>query len=98
MGTIYQATCPCGFKQIDLLQGYGINQGDTHYQLYQCEQCHALASIELIQQTDSLFKPIRCTECKSTMERLPNEPEEQAYSCPECKQASLQLQITRLWD
>lgn len=98
MGTIYQATCPCSFRQIDLLQGYGINQREVHYDLYQCEHCHNLASIELRQQTDSLFKPVRCPECKSSMSRLPDKPEEQNFQCPECQENSLTLEITKLWD
>ena len=98
MGTIYQASCPCGFKQIDLIQGYGVNQRDVHYELYQCEHCHALASLELQQQTDSLFKPIRCPECKSSMLHLPDKPETVSFQCPECKEPSLSFEITRLWD
>ncbi len=98
MGTIYQANCPCGFKQIDLLQGYGVNQRDINYELYQCEDCHSLTSIELNQQVDSLFKPIRCPNCKSTMQRLTGEPEEHPQTCPECKETTLQFIITKLWD
>ena len=98
MGTIYQATCPCGFRQIDLIQGYGINQRETHYEIYQCEHCHRLTSLELQQQTDSLFKPIRCPDCQSAMLRLPDQPETHPLHCPECQQTSLSLVISKLWD
>ncbi|MDH5445484.1 MAG: hypothetical protein OEY52_07990 [Gammaproteobacteria bacterium] len=98
MGTIYQANCPCGFKQIDLIQGYGLNQVEIHYELYQCEHCHSLTSIELTQQVDSLFKPIRCPECKSTMSRLMDRPEDHPLICPECQNPSLIFTINKLWD
>ena len=98
MGTIYQASCPCGFRQIDLLQGYGIKQREIHYQLYQCEKCHCLTSLEMAQETDSLFKPVRCPECHASMLRLSDRPEEQPLPCPECHATSLQLTISKLWD
>jgi len=98
MGTIYQANCPCGFKQIDLLQGYGINQREIGYELYQCEDCHMLASYELSQQVDSLFKPVRCPDCHASMVRLSGALEKQQLCCPECKKPDMQLTITTLWD
>lgn len=98
MGTIYQANCPCGFKQIDLLQGYGISQREVGYELYQCEQCHMLSSYEMNQQADSLFKPVRCPDCHAPMHRLSGELARRQVCCPECGEASLQLTITTLWD
>lgn len=98
MGTLYQATCPCGFKQIDLLQGYGINQRDISYELYQCEDCHMLVNYELNQQVDSLFKPVHCPECKASLIRLTSEAKPHPYPCPECKEQSLTLSVVNLWD
>lgn len=98
MGTIYQANCPCGFKQIDLLQGYGISQRDISYALYQCEHCHMLVNYEFNQQVDSLFKPIHCPECKASLIRLNSEADQHQYPCPECKEHSLTLSIIELWD
>ncbi len=98
MGTIYQAKCPCGFKQIDLLQGYGIKQRDISYELYQCEECHMLVNYELSQQADSLFKPVHCPECKAGLIRLADNLEQHPYPCPECKQLTLTLTSVGLWD
>lgn len=98
MGILYEANCPCGFKQIDLLQGSGIQLRETRYELYQCEQCHNLASYELNQEADSLFKPVRCRECHATMIRLSGALENRHYCCPECHKADLQLRIVTLWD
>ena len=98
MGTLYEANCPCGFKQIDLLQGYGIKQRDISYELYQCESCHMLVNYELNQQADSLFKPVRCPECKVPLLRLTGEAGQLQHPCPECKQASLSLTMVGLWD
>lgn len=98
MGTIYQANCPCGFKQIDLLQGSGINQRDISYELYQCESCHMLVNYELNQQVDSLFKPVHCPECKAALVLLTSEAEQHPYPCPECQEHSLTLSIIGLWD
>jgi len=98
MGTLYQADCPCGFKQIDLLQGYGINQRDISYELYQCENCHMLVNYELSQQIDSLFKPVRCPECKEALIHLSGEADQHPHPCPECKQNTLILSVVGLWD
>lgn len=98
MGTIYQANCPCGFKQIDLLQGYGLNPRDISYELYQCEDCHMLVNYELSQQVDSLFKPMHCPECKAALIRLTGGLEQRRYPCPECRQHTLSLDIVDLWD
>lgn len=98
MGIIYEANCPCGFKQIDLLQGYGISRRDISYELYQCEGCHLLVNYELNQQADSLFKPVRCPECKASLIHLTGEAEQHQHPCPECKQDTLVLTIVKLWD
>ena len=98
MGTIFQANCSCGFKQIDLLQGYGIRDRGIGYELYQCEDCHMLASYELRQQVDSLFKPVRCPDCQGAMRRLSGVLENRQLSCPECREPSLALSVTTLWD
>jgi len=98
MGTIYQAKCPCGFKQIDLLQGYGIHQRDISYELYQCEECHMLVNYELNQQADSLFKSLHCPDCHAALIHLTGDADKHTHPCPECKQTSLNLSIVGLWD
>lgn len=98
MGTLYEANCPCGFRQVDLLRGSGTQQRKISYELYQCEHCHMLANYELNQQADSLFIPVRCPECKSSMVRLSGELESRHYCCPECKEPALRLSIATLWD
>lgn len=98
MGSLYTAACPCGFEQYDLLQGYGVNTRGVGYEIYQCEECHTLVNYELIQAADSLFKPLRCPQCRTTLRRLDSSQLEQPQPCPECRQGSLRLSLVGLWD
>lgn len=99
MGTIYKATCPCGFEQFKLLQGHGMGGGQTSsFEIFQCDECHTLANYELNHEVDSLFEPVPCPDCKGSLMRLGGQPDQQTHFCPECHELTLVMAIIRLWD
>lgn len=98
MGTVYKATCPCGFEQFKLLQGHGMDAINYNFEIFQCDDCDALFNYELEQPVDSLFKPLRCPECKGHLSWLGGQPDKQEHLCPECHQNELVMTVIQLWD
>ena len=97
MGTLYTATCPCGFQHFKLLQGRGMDDASTNFEIFQCKQCHNLVNKEL-QSIDSLFNPITCPDCKGQLQHISADPGQQQLHCPECQEQTLELTIIGLWD
>ncbi|MDH5179101.1 MAG: hypothetical protein OEZ39_02485 [Gammaproteobacteria bacterium] len=98
MGTIYKASCPCGFEQFKLLQGRGLDRNAGSLEIFQCEGCHALINGEVDQSVDSLFEPIPCPDCKGTLHRMGGDADQHAWYCPECHEETLTLTIIGLWN
>lgn len=98
MGTIYNATCPCGFEQFKLLQGRGLDSSASSLEIFQCEKCHTLVNSEADPSQDSLFEPVTCPDCKGTLHRMGGDADQQSWYCPECHEQTLVLTIIGLWD
>ena len=97
MGTIYKATCTCGFELFKLLQGHGMTGQQHNFEILQCDQCHTLVNVELDQSVDSLFEPMPCHHCKGHMVRLGSLPDQHEHYCPECHEMILEMSVIRLW-
>ena len=98
MGTIYKATCSCGFEHFKLLQGHGINGVNNNFEIFQCDGCHTFFNYELSHTVDSLFAPLPCPDCKARLVRLDSDPEQHEYTCPECHEPMLAMSVIQYWD
>ena len=97
MGTIYQAKCPCGYEQIDLLDGCGMSTLDLEYIIHACPHCHAVYSRRYGEDRES-YTSIGCKQCGKNVENLVGDLDGKPLICPLCGEEKLRLSITGQWD
>ena len=97
MGTVYQATCPCGFEQTELMQGCGYSGPDVHYDIIGCPHCHILYS-QRGGEDRNHYEPAHYKKCQREAIRYMGQLEDKKHSCPNCGKNVLAFYQTGLWD
>ena len=100
MGTMYIATCPCGYKSGELLEGCGMAGVDSCHDLARCDNCHTIFSIR------SSSVRHRCPRCSRKVQIISIDEEmiNNAHSspltfhCPQCGNFTMKLHEVGLWD
>lgn len=90
MGTLYNATCRCGYQKPFMQIGSGWAR--VEYQLLQCTQCHYLTVSNTVTQAK------RCSTCRSRKVEVINPHSQPVLTCPLCGRPDLCLEDGGLWD
>lgn len=90
MGSIYRATCPCGYDAGGVHVGVGFSA--VLHSAAICRTCERVFSIRVDRVR------LRCPRCRRKPEVIDVEESSASARCPKCGQETLRFEFEGLWD
>lgn len=90
MGGLFSASCQCGYRVENLLDGIG-DAGAPHSPAV-CPSCREVFSIR------TGGKRAACPRCRGKLELLDTDKRTGALPCPKCGGKTLRIEMDGLWD
>ena len=98
MGWQYSVACPCGYKESELMDGYGAM--DQRNVIIECQRCGRLSSEYLgtsLMSAQSLIEGRCCGHCQSEEISLYSAQGLEGNRCPKCGDHTLVFTLDMEW-